>query len=295
MIPYSEPPFRTIAMIDAHVHLVPPRLPGTGSLSPLLAQPAPIILQSLVKEMQAAGVTQVFAMGEWNSSAEDPLGIDRTRQLFGNRPDIRLIGVADPVRGDDPDHLRRCDAVLATGQVVALKAYLGYLHYEPAHPNYRAYYELAAKHRIPVIFHTGDTYSPEAKLKYSHPLGVDEVAVDHPQTRFVLAHCGNPWLMDAAQVVYKNLNVWADLSGIVVGDSQQFHDPDQKDRLADTQLALRRAFRYAERPNRFVFGTDWPLIPMAAYRDFIATAIPSPHHEQIFQENARLLFRLDSR
>jgi predicted TIM-barrel fold metal-dependent hydrolase len=282
-------------MIDTHIHLVPPRLPGTGSLSPLLAEPASTVLARLLAEMQAAGITQVLAMGEWNTPAQDPLGILRTLQLFGNRPEIRVIGVADPVRGDDPEHLRRCDEALASGRVVALKAYLGYLHYAPADPNYRGYYELAAKHRIPVIFHTGDTYSPDAKLKFAHPLGVDEVAVDHPETRFVLAHCGNPWLMDAAQVVYKNLNVWADLSGLLVGDQQLFTDPDCQDLLADLRASLGRAFRYAERPNRFVFGSDWPLIPMAAYRDFIASVIPPLYHEQIFLENARLLFRLDSR
>jgi predicted TIM-barrel fold metal-dependent hydrolase len=28
-----------------------------------------------------------------------------------------------------------------------------------------------------------------------------------PETKFVLAHFGNPWILDAAQVVYKNMNV----------------------------------------------------------------------------------------
>ena len=31
---------------------------------------------------------------------------------------------------------------------------------------------------------------------------------------------------------------------------------------------------------------------MAAYRDFIASAIPEAHHPLVFEENARLLFRL---
>ena len=55
---------------------------------------------------------------------------------------------------------------------------------------------------------------------------------------------------------------------------------------------MRRAFRYAERPNRFLFGTDWPLVPMRPYRDFIRSAIPELYHPQVFDENARMLFRL---
>ena len=32
---------------------------------------------------------------------------------------------------------------------------------------------------VPVVFHTGDTSSKRAKLKYADPLTIDEVAVDH--------------------------------------------------------------------------------------------------------------------
>ena len=117
-------------------------------------------------------------------------------------------------------------------RVVALKGYLGYLHFEPAHANYRRYYELAAKYKLPVMFHTGDTYSPKAKLKFAHPLGVDEVAVDHPDTRFLICHIGNPWVTDAAEVIYKNMNVWADLSGLVVGDESAFTSEEGRDRIA---------------------------------------------------------------
>ena len=279
-------------MFDTHVHVVPPRLPGTGNLHPLLAQSAEAVARALRTEMQAAGVTAAFGMGAWAAADDDPLGIAGTLTVAEQAPGLRPIGVADPHRGDDPDHLARVEAELARGRVVALKGYLGYLHFEPAHRNYRRYYELAGQYKIPVIFHTGDTYSPEAKLKYAHPLGVDEVAVDHPQTRFVLAHTGNPWLLDAAQVVYKNLNVWADLSGLVVGDDGRFADEEYADVLADLRTDVRRALRYAERPNRFVFGTDWPLIPMAGYRDFVASCVPAAWHEQVFADNARLLFRV---
>jgi predicted TIM-barrel fold metal-dependent hydrolase len=143
-----------------------------------------------------------------------------------------------------------------------------------------------------MIFHTGDTYSPCAKLRYAQPLLIDEVAVDHPQVKFVLAHLGNPWLIDAAEVVYKNVNVWADLSGLVVGDAASFTAEERQEMLEETRQGLRRAFRYAERPNRFLYGSDWPLAPMAAYRSFIAAAIPELYHASVFEDNASALFRL---
>jgi predicted TIM-barrel fold metal-dependent hydrolase len=278
-------------MIDSHLHVVDPRLPGVGSLGPVLALPLPQRADALRQEMQAAGVTAALAMGCRDAGPDDPLGIQETLAIAAHVPGLYAIGVADPAR-TDPEHLRRADAALAAGQVRALKGYLGYLHYAPDHPGYVPYYELAARHRVPFIFHTGDTYSPRAKLRFARPLLVDDVAVDHPDVSFVLAHLGNPWLLDAAEVVYKNANVWADLSGLVVGSADTFTAQERRDLLSDQAAAVRQAFRYAERPDRFLYGSDWPLVPLAAYADFIRSVIPPAHHELVFAASARALFRL---
>jgi len=278
-------------MIDVHIHGVPPCLPGVGSLSPLLEMPTQTIASVLQEQMRAAGVQQVLAMGSWNITPGDPLGIAGTLQLGQHVAGLHAIGVADPTR-TDAEHLRRVATVLATGQVRALKGYLGYLHFGPDAPQYVPYYELAARHNVPFVFHTGDTYSPRAKLRFAQPLLVDEVAVDHPDVRFVLAHVGNPWMTDAAEVVYKNVNVWADLSGLLVGEDSVFQGEEKQDARADAIHNLARAFHYAERPNRFLYGSDWPLASMPAYRDFIRSAIPPMHHPLVFEDNARTLFRL---
>ena len=205
-------------------------------------------------------------------------------------PGLYAAGICDPGRSD-PDHINRCEPFLTSGLVKALKVYLGYLNYGPGHENYRPYYELAERHQLPVIFHTGDTYSPFGRLKHAQPLLIDDVAIDHPNVKFVIAHCGNPWFTDAAAVVYKNVNVWADLSGLVVGTSWIHPDEATADQLSDVAQDLRRAFRYAERPNRFLFGSDWPLVPIQAYQNLIASWLPEYAHELIFEANARVLFR----
>ena len=280
-------------MIDVHLHVAPPNLPGVGSLAGTLRLRPEAVAAALKQEMKAAGVRHAFAMGEWNVGDDvDPLGVRKSLAVAEYVPGLKAIGICCPKRGDQPDHLKRVEEELARGRVVALKCYLGYLHYEPAHANYRRYYELAAHFKLPVVFHTGDTYSPEAKLRYAHPLGVDEVAVDHRDTKFVLAHLGNPWTVDAAEVVYKNLNVWADLSGLVVGDGLEPTEGEHHDALNDIANRVRTAFRYAERPNRFLFGTDWPLIGIAPYAEFVRQVIPAVHHAQVFDENARLVFKV---
>lgn len=278
-------------MIDCHLHVVPPRLPGVGSLHPVLEGAAERVAETVRQEMEQAGIRAAMAMGSANGPDDDPLGINATLAIARSVPGLHAIGVANPLRSD-PEHMRRVEKVIAGGQVRALKAYLGYLHFPPDHPGYRAYYELAERHNLPFFFHTGDTYSPYAKVRFAHPLLVDDVAVDHPRVRFILAHVGNPWMIDAAQVIYKNMNVWTDLSGLVVGPVDDDSSEEHQESLLDLMSNLQRAFRYAERPNRFLFGSDWPLTELSAYRAFIARALPGPYHPLIFEDNARILFRL---
>jgi predicted TIM-barrel fold metal-dependent hydrolase len=266
-------------------------LPGVGTLNLDVRGGAAAVAVWLREEMQSAGIATALCMGSWQTGDADPLGILATLDVARRVPGLFAIGVADPTR-TDPDHLRRVEEQLAAGQVKALKAYLGYLHYPPDHPGYRPYFELAERFKLPVIFHTGDTYSPRAKVRFAHPLLVDDVAVDHPNVRFVLAHLGNPWLLDAAEVVYKNVNVWADLSALVIGNAELFSGQDSEDLLDEVAGNVRTALRYAERPNRFLYGSDWPLVPMAPYREFIRKMIPVTYQEMIFEENARRLFGL---
>jgi hypothetical protein len=279
-------------LIDAHVHVVPPGLPGLHAFPAVLDEEAAATVAAAVRaDMAASGTVQALAMGVLSAEPDDPLGVAMTLRIADRVPGLHAIGVADP-RRSDPEHLERVERQLESGRVKGLKAYLGYLHHGPASPGYAPYYRLAARYQIPVIFHSGDTYAASAKLKYAHPLLIDEVAVDYPDTRFVIAHGGCPWFLDAAEVVYKNANVWADLSGIFVGDAAAFAALAAQGRLQRAIKRLREALEYADRPDRFLYGSDWPLAPMAAYRAFLAPLLDDPTWRGLRAANARALFRL---
>jgi predicted TIM-barrel fold metal-dependent hydrolase len=278
-------------MIDMHIHAVSPQLPGVKPLSPLLDRPPEEVAAALRREAAEVGVTHLLAMGHLGGEGDDPLGVASTRRIAEMVPGMFAIGVADPSR-TGTDHLQRVERQMQQGHVKALKGYLGYLYYGPEHPNYVPYYELAARYRLPFIFHTGDNYSTVAKVRYAHPLLVDEVAVDHRDVNFVMAHLGNPWVTDAAEVVYKNDNVWADLSGIVVGDAAYFARVAEGGQLKRVIERVAAALEFAERPDRLLYGTDWPLAPMALYRDFVRQIVPAAYWQAVFEDNARALFGL---
>lgn len=279
-------------MIDVHIHVVRSGLPGADTEDePVFFQKPDVIAEVVRGQMRDARMDQVLAIGSWNGPNDDPLGIHGVLRIAALIPGMRAIGVADPTRSDR-DHLRRVEAQLKTGQVAGMKAFLGYLPYGPDHPGYHGYYELAERYDVPIIFHTGDTYSTVARLKYAHPLPIDDVAVDFPRVAFVLAHFGNPWLLDAAELIYKNKNVYADLSGLIVAETDGLRDEEKRAGIEDAIARVAVAFRYTEKPDRILYGSDWPLVPMAAYRDIIRRIVPGQHHDRVFRDNARDLFRL---
>jgi predicted TIM-barrel fold metal-dependent hydrolase len=282
-------------MIDVHVHVTNAKLPGIKAEHPMLDGPEPPLADALKGEMKRAGVDQILAMGRLDPPASDPLGIAGIVRLASFVPGLHAIGAIDPTKTSS-DHLQAVEAVLKAGKVQALKAYLGYRPFGPDHAGYLPYYELAKTYKMPVVFHTGDTYSTTAKLKYAHPLLVDDVAVDHPEVRFVMAHFGNPWLMDAAAVVYKNPNVWADLSGLIIGDEALFAGHFQARtpirEINDAILDVRKALIYTGKFDRFLFGSDWPLAPMASYRKLVEMIVPKESHQAVFEDNAKALFGL---
>ena len=149
------------------------------------------------------------------------------------------------------------------------------------------FYDLAASFEVPVVIHTGETANHHGLLKYAHPLLVDEVAMRFPKTGFVIAHYGSPWLADAAEVVSKNKNVAIDLSGLLSGN----FDPDfvWQEQSGYFQL-LRTWNEYMKIYDRLLYGSDWPLVSMAAYIEIIARLIPSRYQEDVFYHNARQVF-----
>jgi predicted TIM-barrel fold metal-dependent hydrolase len=277
-------------MIDAHIHVENPHLPGSKPFPDYLNEPAQVA-ERLRCELRSVGIEQALAIGSLDTTDDDPLGTAFTLEVAEQVPGLFAIGVADP-RRTDTEHMERVERQLQSGRVKALKAYLGYLYYSPDHPGYRPYYRLAAEYGIPIVFHTGDNYSTKAKVKYAHPLLIDEVAVDYPETNFVIAHFGCPWFLDAAEVIYKNNNVWADLSGLLVGDEGYFREQQRRGQLGAVAERVAESMNYTERPDRFIYGSDWPLAPMRPYLFFANCVVSEDDQQAVFEENARELFGL---
>lgn len=171
---------------------------------------------------------------------------------------------------------------------LGIKLYPGYNSVYVNDKRHWPLFELAKAYDVPVVIHTGDTSWPQAHLKYSHPLTVDDAAADFPGTQFVIAHCGCPWFMDACEVAGKNANVAIDLSGLVAGKPKPV--PLFLGNAGFFE-SLRTWLNYFGDYSRVMYGSDWPLVNIPIYIQTMAHVIPDKHYEKFFYGNALRIFK----
>jgi uncharacterized protein len=161
------------------------------------------------------------------------------------------------------------------------------------HPNIQAFfpndravypmYEAIEAAGVPALFHSGHsgigTGLPGGggiRLKYSNPM-CDDVAVDFPGLKIVLAHPSFPWQDEAISVALHKQQVYIDLSGW----SPKYFPP-QLVRYANTQLR-----------DRVLFGSDFPMItPDRWLADFEQAGFKDEVRPLILKGNAIRLLEL---
>jgi predicted TIM-barrel fold metal-dependent hydrolase len=242
-------------------------------------------LDNLQEEMTSNGVDISLVLTSYKVTEHRPPTskvVEATRDL----DNIFVVAGVSIMHYKERD-LREISDFLAEGLVKGLKLYPGYEPFYPYDPRCKVIYDLAAEHDVPVMIHTGDTYTPKGKVRYAHPLNVDDVAVDHPDVKFVICHIGNPWIRDCMEVVYKNENAYADVSGLVLGNFQEKFEHYMLEQIEDM-------ITFAGEPKYLLYGTDWPICTMDTYLRFMrGLDLSDKARELIMWKTAARLFKLD--
>jgi uncharacterized protein len=174
------------------------------------------------------------------------------------------------------------------GVVKAFKVMLGYGKARAGDPVFYPMYDYAESTDLPVMFHTGDTADVKGSLVHAHPLTLDALANRRGDLKIVACHFGNPWIDDVAELMYKHPNVYADISGLVVGSSKYIEQ--YIDSLAGK---LSRAIYFAGGADKVIFGSDYPVTqPSVAISLVGKLEIDSRDRERILSRNAKKVFRL---
>jgi hypothetical protein len=141
-------------------------------------------------------------------------------------------------------------------------------------------YRAAETHGIPIMFHTGTSIFPGARNRYGDPIFLDDVAVDFPKLRIIMAHGGRPLWMDTAFfLLRRHPNVFLDISSI------------------PPKSLLKYFPRLDEIAHKTLFGTDWPSPGVSDIKknldDFRALPLRHEAKDQILSRTALAMWPAD--
>jgi uncharacterized protein len=271
-----------LVLIDAHVHLNHYHDAKESESDP---RDLKRNVANLYDKMAKREVDHAVVITSYKITPDRP-GVESLLETLADDPRTTVVeGLR--WRGDDRTDLFQLEERIRDGVVKGIKLYPGYEPYPINDPSLESVFNIAGKYKVPVLVHTGDTYAKTAKVRYAHPLLMDDIAVDYPDVTFVMCHAGNPWFTDAAEVIYKNDNVYADISGLTLGEISNDFEDYMVHKLVDMVKFLGGA------DKQLMYGTDWPLVRMGPYLDFLdKLPLEGDAREHLRWKTAQKVFRI---
>ena len=101
---------------------------------------------------------------------------------------------------------------------------------------------------LPVLSHTGGTPSP-FRAKYAQPIYFDDVTIDFPNLKIIMAHMGFGWWEEASMLVARHKNLFGDICGWLTY-AKANHEIFCKNLRYMIDLVG---------PKKIMFGTDGPV------------------------------------
>jgi predicted TIM-barrel fold metal-dependent hydrolase len=277
---------------DVHVHIQPWEMMRPAALATIEKSRDDLVLLRNMRSNPGAFVAfldqnRIGRAGIINYVAPDIMGfqpeVNEWVADFRDRAGARVLafgGIHPPACTSVRGEMRR---LLDRLRLDAIKIHPPHQDLAPdgyrtgACPELRTVYEFCHERGVPVMFHTGTSVFPGARSRLGDPLALDDVAVDFPGLKIIMAHAGRPlWTAEAFFLLRRHQNVWADISGI----------PPKK--------LLEAIPRLEEVSHRLLFGTDWPSPGVRSLRqnldDFLALPVSEDAKRRITRDNALELF-----
>lgn len=279
-----------IPVFDAHVHIQPWKMvkpeclqlmqgkrPDQDAIGEIMYDPA-----KLLRHLDRERIERIVAI---NYSSPDIMGfteevnryaVDYARQCGGR---VVAFGSIHPRFSKDPS--REMDELIASG-IRGIKIHPSH---QCAYPNdhrngnriLETVYRKAEEAELVLMVHTGTSIFPGARNVYADPIYCDDIPIDFPKLKVILAHGGRPlWMETAVFVVRRHPNAMMDVSSI----------PPQN---------LPKYFpRLEEMADKVLWGSDWPApgVPgMRANADrFLQLPYPDAVKRAILHDNAARLY-----
>ena len=164
--------------------------------------------------------------------------------------------------------LNEIEDLIIKKKIIALKLYPGYEYFYVNDERCNDVYSLCNKYKIPVMFHCGDTWSSYKKaiIHYTNPMFIEDIIVKYPNLKILICHIGNPcWIDETKELIYKNKNVYTDISGILSGVNNWYIESYTE----NIMKKLHDMIAYIGGAHKILFGSDFDIFKQSDYVNFI--------------------------
>lgn len=120
-----------------------------------------------------------------------------------------------------------------------------YQNISPTDPRMLRVYEFCQANRLPIMIHQGTTFVRTGPLKYALPILLDDIAIQFPELKMIVAHLGHPWIGETLVLIRKHPNLYSDISALHYRPWQFYN-------------ALIMAKEYGVL-DKILFGSDYPF------------------------------------
>ncbi len=277
--------------IDAHIHVQPWRMMKPEIVNRMRQSRKDLDLiervmdspKAFLKHMDREGVERA---GLINYVSPDIMGfteeVNEFISNFSKEDPFRLIAFGSIDARQKTGQEGRIDELLGRLNLSGIKIHPSHQTVYPndylnGNESLRYLYQRCEEKGTPVMFHTGTSIFVGARNRFADPIYTDDVAVDFPRLKIILAHGGRPLWMDTCIFLVRRFpNVYMDISSI----------PPSK--------VLEYFPRLEELSEKVLFGTDWPA-PMVPgmrenYEIFRRLPLSDQVRKRICRENATKLF-----
>lgn len=200
------------------------------------------VLAEAARHLEAASpVDRAIVLGFKSRYLETEIS-NRCVADYVRKNSSKLVGFAgiDPTDVDCLEELRIAQEDLQLKGVTVSPALQ---NFHPADTRAMRLFEECARREMPVLFESAHR-NPAARVEFSRPMLLDEVAREFPQLRIVVAHLGYPFIDETLVLLGKHERVFADVAALLRSPWRIYN-------------ALLAAHEYGVM-GKLLFGSDFP-------------------------------------
>jgi predicted TIM-barrel fold metal-dependent hydrolase len=269
--------------IDIHCHTT------KRKLKDIIPQSA--FLDEIVSEMKIHEIERTVVLATYFPHRQSGTSNFRLSYWIKDKPEFYMFGSLDF------EHyyfqgFNELEELSEAGLIKGIKLYTCYQEIDLHSDKMQKIVDLAAKHQLPVMFHSGYSYSTMrtlGRLSISAPVtpaDLEFLMRKNAGVNFIISHLSKPFLPELIRVASANRNVYSDMSGLIDSKYDREEIPDAADDV--------RRFVGECGPQKLLFGTDFPVQTHEDSIHFIEEAMKGyslKNKEDVYYNNAKRLIR----